>query len=708
MSGPGGVDGDAAAPVPHAPAALAAPTPADPAPVAPAAPQARRRRWPFVVLAILGVVVAVPVAGLFLLGRVNLGAFAAARATAALGRDVTIGSLRVTPGRWVTVEIRDAALANPPGASEPGMARAALIRAEVDPLSLLGVQPVLRGVEVEGLRLLLERAGERGANWRFGAGAPAARPVAVAPGPPTSVPSPAPVEPSVAFPGAPSAASSAEPEQAGPAPAVAPAGARARAPTILGARLRDAEIRVRATSGRILTLRADTASLEAADPEAPVTLRAEGAYGAVPLTLEADLESFDALRDAARPYGTDLRFASGEARLRFSGTMTAPLDFDGASGLLTLEAPAPSVLGSLLGMERDLGIALDVAGPFERSGDLWRLTGGEGVLDGEPFTAPLLQITEGARGRPDAVVLDLDFARLDLNPILADLGEGEDGERRGAEADMPLAPDPAQDPTIQARIAVGEFRYHRIVAAEARIAGTVGPGRIAVQELALTAYGARITARGAVEAAGRGARVTADAAFDGADLDALRRAFGARPIPISGRVGGRVAMEGSGASLNAVARGAHVSAVLSMRGGSVARDVIETASLDVRRAFRRPTGAVAVTCLVAVAEVRARAGVIAPLRFRTAAGTIVGGGRFDLRRESLDVTVGTESATTGSLALDIPIRISGAFADPSVAPARESAEARAAQVPQLPPGLLAYARANPCFGATAGGAPRRR
>ena len=54
--------------------------------------------------------------------RYDLGPLAAGHLTTSLERKVTIGSLYVTPGRWLHVELRDFQLANLPGGTQPVMA----------------------------------------------------------------------------------------------------------------------------------------------------------------------------------------------------------------------------------------------------------------------------------------------------------------------------------------------------------------------------------------------------------------------------------------------------------------------------------------------------------------------------------------------------------------------------------------------------------
>ncbi|WP_376087870.1 hypothetical protein ACE7GA_15085 [Roseomonas sp. CCTCC AB2023176] len=396
------------------------------------------------VLALAALAIALP--------RIELAGLAASRLSASLGRPVSIESLRVTPGRSLTVTARGLRLDNIPGGTRPAMAEAATVTTVLDPATLLGGPITVRRLEVQGLRLLLERAEDGTRNWRFHAAG----------------------------------------ERAAPGTAD-----RSWFPALLDARIRDGEVVFRTGRGRALTTRIETGSVTAESPGGPVTLRAEGTHDDVPLRLEALLESVLALRDADHPYGTTLRFASGDTTLTFEGTMTAPLDVDGASGLLTLSAPAPSPLPRFGGLRDDFDGALDVSGVLERQGDLWRLTGGEGALDGGAFRVTLLQLREGSGGAPDAVTADLAFDRLDLNDLIGGAAEGEERQ-----ADLPLSLDPAQDPVVDLRLGIRDLTYARLRATDLRLAGSLGPGKVEVERLELTTSGARITASGRAEGEG--------------------------------------------------------------------------------------------------------------------------------------------------------------------------------------------------------------
>ena len=107
-------------------------------------------------------------AGWIFLNKVDLGGFVARRATAALGRTVQVGSLHVTPGRWLKVEIANARLANIPGGTGPDMVRVGRLAAEVKASSLLHGPMLVRHVAISDVYVMVERTPQRLPNWRFG------------------------------------------------------------------------------------------------------------------------------------------------------------------------------------------------------------------------------------------------------------------------------------------------------------------------------------------------------------------------------------------------------------------------------------------------------------------------------------------------------------------------------------------------------------
>ena len=613
---------------------------------------------------ILGVVLAVPLlamAAVFVvLPRLDLAAQAAARATAALGRTVTIGSLRITPGLTTTVAIRDARLANIEGGSAPQMATLETATAVLDLLPLLHGEVVLRQVQAEGFSLLLERDAEKRRNWRFGSADPAGPAAPFSPEPPD----------------------------------------RSGLPLILDVRFARSEVVFRTSGGTALRSEITTATIAAPAADQPLTLRVEGAYNAVPVTMAGTLGTPNQLRDGRTPFPVPVRVTAPETVLAFEGTSTDPLNFDRLEGRLSLEAQSPGAILSMAGAGPGPAIPVKLAGTFHHAGDLWRLTDADGEISDAAFAAPRLQFTEGASGQPDAIVAAVDFTRLDLNALFGTPPQQPGGEH--GDADMPLTFAVAPDPQLQVRATARELAYADLDATEVRLVASAEPGLIKVETFNMRAYGARLESSGTLEPSPRGGRIIAEVAMLDGNLDTLRRAFGIRPLPARGPMEARIAITAEGETMNAATRRANVSAVASMRSGSIAREVIEMASTDLRALFRTAQGHTPLTCLLAVVDIRTGRGEAAPLRIRAGTGTISGLASFDLNRKQMDLVIGSQSETTSDFALDIPVRVSGSFADPSIAPARWSGEGRARlaagdRVAPLPQALRDFAQQNPCF-----------
>jgi uncharacterized protein involved in outer membrane biogenesis len=383
--------------------------------------------------------------------------------------------------------------------------------------------------------------------------------------------------------------------------------------------LRDSALTYHTVGGTDLVSRFDRASIETTGDDQPVTLAVSGSYNAQLLAIHADLQPITVLRDAAIPYGTSFVVTAGETRLAFDGTMTDPLNFDGLKGELRLDAPDPKPIFTVAGVESTLDIALHLDGAFEHAGPAWRLADGKGQLQQDEITAATLGFIEGPRGQPDRVELSLDFAALNVNDLI---GQGKRGKRSGADLPLPIERNP--DMLIKARLTAKSLEYSELQATDVTLAGSQEPGRVTVDVLTLRTFGSNVAASGRVEASSDGARIAAAVSASGLDLQTLRRTLGFGSVPVTGRLDGQITVDATGQRLNAAARGARVSAVIAMRGGAVAKEVIEMASTDVRALFRTNKGLTPVTCLLAGLDMRAGVGTVAPLRLRAAEGTISG------------------------------------------------------------------------------------
>jgi uncharacterized protein involved in outer membrane biogenesis len=108
------------------------------------------------------------VGAFFFVKNEDFGSFVAQKISEKLGRKVEIASLRISPGRWIGVELRNVTLANLESGSHADMLSLRDLQAEIDSWSLLfAATPLVRSLIVEGVTLRLEKIhGHK--NWHFG------------------------------------------------------------------------------------------------------------------------------------------------------------------------------------------------------------------------------------------------------------------------------------------------------------------------------------------------------------------------------------------------------------------------------------------------------------------------------------------------------------------------------------------------------------
>ena len=608
--------------------------------------------WSIGGLAVL--LLAVGVGGWFLLDRIDLAGIAGRRASVWLGREVRFAGLHVTPGTWITVEARDARLANIAGGSRPSMVRAGLARAEVQAWPLLHGALVLRGARIEELDALFERVAGTGPNWRF---------------PPTT--------PEPPLPG--------QPVRLGDFPDL-------RDLVVSGT------VAVRDGSGAETTVGLDRMAFTSPGLDQPVTLAGPGTYNGLPVTVDGALGSIAQYRRTAEPFPMRFSLTSGRTVVRFDGAMGDPVNLDGAKGAFALEAPTPAVLGRLAGVD---GLALPpvrLESGLEHAGPDWRWTGVKGtvgqsrVKDGTVHLVEGVRTEENAPPPPDRLSLDLALAELHIEELL---GGG------GGNPSLAVPTDPGL--LLQAHVKADQVTTRTLLLQQGEIAAAQEPGKITVSSVSFGSYGGRVSGAGTLEAKGAGGTLSAKLQASKVAVDVVAALLGRAPLPLSGAM--EVHAEGSatGATLGAALRDSRASVVVTMAGGSVAKQVIELGSTDARTLFRSAEGSVPMRCLLLALDVRNGLGGVSPIRVRTAAGTVEGHGTVDLVRRRVDLTVESEGRTTGFFALDVPMHVTGPFSDLSFAPADLSARGRAQAasgdlIARLLPGVQAAARGSSCLG----------
>jgi uncharacterized protein involved in outer membrane biogenesis len=581
-----------------------------------------------------------------------------------LERDVHIAELSITLGDPVTLHLRGLQIANMPGGSDAEMITIEAVDAALDRAALLRGQLVYESLQVTRPRIALERDASGRGNWEFGSGDDGG-------GAPTS-----------------------------DSRLVLVPKTRAQFPSLLNFRLTGGELRFRTSSGKWLRLPLDDLTIQATDEDAPVSLVLDGGYNDTDAQLTASTASFNAFRDADKPFDAGFSIAAPGVKLDFKGVLHDPLDFEGVEGRLALEARRLDDLIGIFDTPPGIAAPLKLAGGFTRNGDAWRLEDTRGDFGGNVFTGRIA-LDEGGRGEADDLELRLDFDSLDLPTVLP---QSASQQGSGDWRQTSLRPETAQDAAhIDLQISADVLHYHTHSLRQVAAAVEISPGHIrlhgATANLGTPQQAGHLRLNGDLRATDAdSASLTASLQLDRAEAGTVLQALGLRDgaAQIAGAVEARATLDMRGAQLGDALKTLQGHAVIAMQQGRIARSLVEAASADLRVLFRDRGDSTALRCLLAVAEMKTGMMLLGPLTLRSDGGTIRGGGAIDLARQHLDLVLRSDPKTTGFLALDIPLHLSGPLGDISARPDRQ-ARLPDLTAPALPPAQAVLARANPCF-----------
>jgi uncharacterized protein involved in outer membrane biogenesis len=569
--------------------------------------------------------------------------FVALRASAALGRPVTIAHLHVAPGRTTTVTLQGLRIGNPPGfEAEPSFAEVPRLSLDLDTMALLRDRSlVIPTVTLEQPAIALRSRADGQTNYSFNLG---------------------------------------DTQAAGDGPRIG------------ALRLRDGKLHT-----LLAGLRADfTVSLSTEEPpgEPPRLLAsAEGRYADQPITAQLRGGAILNLRQPDQPWPIELTLANGPTRVALRGTLQDPLALRGADLRLDLAGPDMARLTPLIGVPIPSTPPFRVTGRLDYAERAFRFREMEGRLGRSDLNGSL-SITVGGE-RP---VLDADLASRSVD--LADIGgfigatpgrtdtPGATPEQRRAVARAEASP--RLLPTTP--ISIPRLRFADIHA-RYRAAEIKGSGMpFDTLEAVLDIEDGVIRLHPASFGIGRGAlsgdftlepqedgtlRAKGDIELRRIDISRLMQAAGAGG---AGTLGGVGRIESSGRSLSELlGRGNGALTVVTV-GGNLSALLVDLSGLQFGNALLSALGIPARTpieCLIGDFALRRGRLTVRTLLLDTESYVVTGGGEAALGPEVLDLWLRTDSKRLSIGSLPTPIAITGSFKAPSIRPAVGELAARA-------------------------------
>lgn len=570
---------------------------------------------------------------------------AESRASAALGRKVTIEHLHVRLGRVTEVSADGVRIANPEGfPGDPPFARAERLSAKLDVMAYWHERAiVIPAIEVTRPVVEAVALADGRTNYDFNTGKPAGE--------------------------------SAPP----PEPGAANAAPRIGLLRIVEGQAHVVDPRLRAD----FNLAVATRDEETSEPRIGVDAR--GTYAGQPITGTALGGAVLALQDTGKPWPIEMQVANGPTRVSLRGTLRNPLELQGADVRLELRGPDMGLLQPLTGVPIPKTPNYEIAGQLDYVDGRVRFRDFTGRM-GRSDIGGTIAVTTGEQ-KP-LVEAELRSRRVDL----ADLGGfiGEEPGRASTPGQGPqqrrevarngsrgrvLPDDPINFPKLDAANVRLNYRADSIVGRNVpfdnmRAVMEVKDGAVTLRPLALGVGTGQIEGEIALTPQEGGQlHARADVRFQRLDVSRLMQAT--QTFEGAGRINGRGRIDGTGRSFADILGRGNGEITLGMSGGNLSALLVDLSGLRLANAILSAIGVpgrTVVQCFVGNIALQRGTANLRTVILDTEDVVVNATGAVDIARERLNVRLRSESKSFTIGAVPTSILIDGSFRDPDVGP----------------------------------------
>jgi len=413
--------------------------------------------------------------------------------------------------------------------------------------------------------------------------------------------------------------------------------------------------------------------------------KAHGTYAGQPITATLLTGALLSVRETKKPFPIDLHIANGDTRVALAGTVQNPLAFQGTNLDLTLQGADMADLYPLTGIPIPKTPAYKITGKlnYEVATRRIRFDDFHGVVGNSDLEG---SIAEQPQGKKPDVTMDLASRRVDLADLGGFLGtnpgrattKNATAEQRhaaaaGARSGHLLPTTPINLPKLDAANIHLHYVGHHIEGRSIPLDSLdvrmdVVDGAVHLHPLIFTIGHGRVQGDVAIApVSDKRVRLKADVHFDHVDVSRLMAATHA--FRGAGAIGGRATIDGTGNSVATLLGDGNGGLALYMSGGSLSALLIDLSGLEFGKALLSALGMpnqTPVDCMIADFDLRHGQVATRALLVDTGEALIGGTGALDLKSEAIDFEIQTRSKGFSIGNLPAPIRIGGTLAKPAI------------------------------------------
>ncbi len=419
--------------------------------------------------------------------------------------------------------------------------------------------------------------------------------------------------------------------------------------------------------------------------EPPIEIKGKGRWTGNAFDVSGRAESPLELSNSEEPYRIDLRADAGPTRAHARGNLLNPFELRYFNLQFTLAGQDMEDLYPLIGIATPSTPPYKLNGRLIRKADVWRYQDFTGVV-GDSDLGGTANVTLG-RKRP-FLEANLISKRLDLDDLAGFLGAPPQiggNETTNAElkaqalqlaADTRVLPDKPYDlGKLRSMDADVRLKAHRINAPSLPLDDMdahlkLNDGILELVPLNFGVAGGDIRSTIRMDARESVIRTRAQVSARRLDLSKLFPDVKLTKDAV-GRIGGEMAITGTGNSIAAMLGSADGDIALGMGHGQISNLLMELAGLDIAEALKflvTKDRKVPIRCAFGDFAVKDGLMQSRALAFDTEDTLIVGQGNISLKDETLDLELRPRPKDRSILALRSPLVVGGTFKDPSFRP----------------------------------------
>ncbi len=407
----------------------------------------------------------------------------------------------------------------------------------------------------------------------------------------------------------------------------------------------------------------------------------KGRYAGQPITVHFVGGAILSLRDKSRPYPVDLRVENGPTAVVLRGTIEQPLSFGGANLKLAFAGPDMALLFPLTGVPLPATPPYKITGNLDYSKQLVAFRNFEGQVGKSDLGGTISAVP----AHVPTVNADLHSRNVDLTDLGGFVGakpsDAKAAEQPAAKSRSgSVLPDtPLNVPKLKAANVHLVYRGDHIENRNAPLDNIVArldidDGKIDLKQLDFAVGSGTIASSASIDPT-HGMQARAHADFRRIDLSRVMQAT--HVFHGQGIIGGKADLVSRGDSVaRLMANGSGGLTLVMSGGGNVSALLPDIAGLEVGNAILSALGVpnrASVQCFVA--DMPLKDGIMSTNAFvlQTSEARSVGRGTIDFRNQTIDYSLTTRSTNFSVGSLPGPINITGKLNSPSILPGAEVA-----------------------------------